>query len=292
MVESVRRCVRTPAFAALVFVTWAFAAAAFDAAVRLAAQEPSTQPSASVLAVEATDEASRFRIDSTIRIVQDEKILEIKSSTIFSDRLVIDFIGDNGEIIVFDRKEQLFTLIDPIHRIQTELTLEEVNEFLTNIRGLLAEKKDRFCRFMLAPEFEVSKNDESGEMLFESKWIDYKIVTRSFDEPKLAEEYFTFSEAYLRLNIFLNPGTLTPLARARVNETLRQENRFPAKIHQTIFPKGKWLFARIIEIQNDSKLVRRLSEDDQGKIVRAMHFARQFPKMTYGNYCKAIAEAE
>ena len=229
-----------------------------------------------------------FRIDSTLRIEKGEEITEIKTSTIFSEAMVFDFIGDNGEVIIYDRGKRLFTLLDPIHRIQTELSGDDIDRFLLNIRERIREKKDKFCLFMIEPVFELSKNDEAGDLLFQSKWVDYRIKTRSFDEASLADDYFSFSNASCGLNVYQNPGTLTPLARMKVNEILQKEERFPALIRLTVYPKGKWLFARIIEIESEHKIVRRLSEDDRGKIIRALHFAKQFPKMTFGKYYKTV----
>lgn len=247
-----------------------------DAAITLA---PESDPAA---------EASRFRIDSTLTIEREEEIVKIKSSTIFSDKMVFDFIGDNGEIIVYHRTKGLFTLLDPIHRVQTELKQSEIDEFLANISGALIEEKNKFCLFMLNPVFEISRNDELGEMIFESKWVDYRIASRQFDAVELAGDYFEFSDAYSRLNVYLNPGTLTPLARIKVNETLRAETRFPEKISVAVYPKGKWLFAKMVQFQSEHKIVRRLSENDRGRMLRALLFSRQFPKMTFGKYYQTV----
>ena len=276
-----------------------FATPLFSAGTDRPAAEPLASPDMSApvpespaIAEESESAEASFRIDSTLRIEKEEELTEIKTSTIFSEAMVFDFIGDNGEIIIYERKKNLFTLLDPIHRVQTELSIEDIDEFMSNIRERIRAKKDKFCLFMINPEFELSKNDEAGEIFFQSKWIDYRITTRSFDEASLAADYFTFSNAYCGLNVYQNPGTLTPLARMKVNEILRQEERFPAKIKLTVYPKGKWLFARIIEIESEHKIVRRLSEDDRGKIIRALHFAKQFPKMTFGKYYKTVTGNE
>lgn len=288
-----------------VFVGWIFLSllgapaqeAAAPNAESPAAGVESAAPTDAALAEEAITlapesdpaaEASRFRIDSTLTIEREEEIVKIQSSTIFSDKMVFDFIGDNGEIIIYSRDKGLFTLLDPIHRIQTELKQTEIDEFLANIRNALTEERNKFCLFMLNPAFDISRNDERGEIIFESKWVDYRIETRQFDAPELADDYFEFSDAYSLLNVYLNPGTLTPLARIKVNETLRAETRFPANISLSVYPKGKWLFAKMIQFQSEHKIVRRLSENDRGRMLRALLFSRQFPKMTFGKYYQTV----
>ena len=247
---------------------------------------------AAVLFAADDDELSHFRIDNTLTIRHDDEVVTIKSSTIFSENRVFDFVGENGEFIIYDRQAERFSLIDPIHRIRTELLQSDIDQFMANINSRLTEEGDRFYMFMLHPEFSVARRDELGEMLFQSKWIDYSIETRRFEDERLVRDYFEFSDAYSLLNVYLNPGTLTPLARIKVNETLREEKRFPAKITLSVYPKGKWLFAKMIQYQSEHQLVRRLTESDRGKILRAVLFTEQFPKVTFGKYYKIANSVE
>lgn len=239
-----------------------------------------------------TASLNRFRIDSVLTIREDGKSegIKIETTTLFSKGAVIDFIGDNDEIIIYNRVRKNFILLDPIHRIQTELTIADIDLFLSNLRKSISEKEDKFYQFILHPEFDISRNDESGELFFQSKWFEYRILTRSFADPVLCGDYFEFSEVYSKLNIYLNPGTFTPMARMKINETLQGEKRFPAQIALTFYPNGKRLFAKSVEIKSEHKMIRRLSEEDHGRIVRANHFSRQFPKMTFGNYYKTVTE--
>ena len=142
---------------------------------------------------------------------------------------------------------------------------------------------------MLDPSFEVSRNEEAGGWMFQSKWIDYNISAVPFDEAELVESYFKFSDQSSKLNIYLNPGSMTPFARIAINQTLQQQNIFPEKISINVYPKGKLrLGGRNIKIESEHKLVRRLSEKDHGRIIRALHFTEQFPKTTFGEYYKMV----
>ena len=244
--------------------------------------------SGATLWAQTTVGIDRFRVDNIVQMEQDDKLVKIETSTIFSDGLVFDFIGDYGEIIIYRQDTSTFTLLDPIHRVQTELTMDSVDEFLERIKKRLEEKDDKFCRFIVSPQFEKSKNEDGGELLFQSKFIDYEIKTKPFEQKSFAKEFFLFSNAYSKLNIYLNPGTTTPFARLAINEDLEQLNLFPESFHTNVYPKGKWLFSKSIKIESRHNIVRRLSEKDHGRIMRALHFAQQFPKMPFGDYQKAI----
>ena len=235
---------------------------------------------------------SQFRIDNvmTIRKEGKEEGVRVVTTTLFSKGMVIDFIGDNDEVIVYNRKTKTFVLLDPIHRVQTELALSEIDQFLDNLRAAVSEKKDAQSQFLLNPNFEITRSDETGDLSFSSKWYEYLVSTRSFDDPELSAVYFEFIDVYTKLNLYLNPGNYTPLARMAVNDLLAREKRFPAKIRLTLYPKGKTLFAKPDIVTSDHKIIRRLSEEDLGRIVRAVHFTEQFPKQTFGNYYKTAIQ--
>ena len=185
---------------------------------------------------------------------------------------------------------QRFTLIDPIHRVQTDLALEDVDVFLERIRSMLLEKKDKFTRFMLNPQFETTLNEQQNSLVFQSKYIDYIIRTSPFNDLALLNDYYLFSQAYSKLNIYLNPGTMTPFARIVINEDLFKRGFFPERFDISVYPKGKWLFGKVVKIESEHKMVRRLSEKDKGRIVRAIHFSEQFPKIPFGKYQKILQD--
>ena len=260
----------------------------FASAAASAADEPADG------APDEAAELSQFRIDNvlTIRKEGEEDGVRIVTTTLFGKGMVIDFIGDNDEVIVYNRKTKTFVLLDPIHRIQTELTLSEIDQFLENLRAVVAEKKDAHSQFLLNPRFEITRSDETGELSFSSKWYEYLVTTRSFDDPDLSGVYFEFIDVYTKLNLYLNPGNYTPLVRMAVNDLLAHEKRFPTKIRLTLYPKGKTLFAKPDIITSDHKIIRRLSEEDLGRIVRASHFSEQFPKQTFGNYYRTAIQPQ
>lgn len=235
-----------------------------------------------------TSDKPYFRMDSVVHLENDDVLTQIKTSTIFSDGAVFDFIGDNGEITIYRPESKIFILLDPIHRIQTELALEKIDSFLDRIRSLFTQKDDLFKRFMAHPEFDFSKSEDGNEFLFQSKWIDYRIKTRSFEDPNLIDSFFDFSDAYSKLNIYLNPGTTTPFARIHINQYLRKDHRFPEHFTLSVYPGGKRLFSKAVKIESQHTLIRRLSEKDKGRIIRALHFVEQFQKLPFGKYQKTL----
>lgn len=239
---------------------------------------------------DSTSEASlRFRVDSVVKFSRNEdEERSFKTSSVFFDDFAFDFIGDNGEIIIYSFSEKKFALIDPIRRLRTEVDAEEIDRFLENVKPLLEKRNDAFCAFMLDPVFEVSRKED--ELLFQSKWIDYRATTRAFDDPKVAVAYFDFANALCKLNVFMNPGSITPLARLAVNRRFQEEARFPENLIVDVYPKGKMFFNRSFHASNEYKLARRLSEKDRNRVMRAIHFSAQFPEVNFRTYYKKSSE--
>ncbi|MBP3558894.1 MAG: hypothetical protein J6K20_14490 [Thermoguttaceae bacterium] len=233
---------------------------------------------------ESTSEtALRFRVDSVVKFSRNEdEERSFRTSSVFFDDFAFDFIGDNGEIIIYSFSEKKFALIDPIRRLRTEVDAEEIDRFLENVKPLLEKRNDAFCAFMLEPTFEVSRKED--ELLFQSKWIDYRATTRAFDDPEIAVAYFDFANALCKLNVFMNPGAVTPLARLAVNRRFQEEARFPEKLVVDVYPKGKMFFNRSFQASNEYKLARRLSEKDRNRVMRAIHFAAQFQEVSFRTY--------
>lgn len=283
----------------LTILTLAALGVAFGDGGGAAAQEPSDGAAVDVFhfdastrwpELDATSETSlRFRVDAVVKFSRNEdEERSFKTSSVFCDDFAFDFIGDNGEIIVYSFTEKKFALIDPIRRLRTEVDVDEIDRFLSFVKPRLEKRDDGFCAFMTDPSFETSQKED--ELLFQSKWIDYRATTRAFDDPRLVAAYFDFANALCKLNVFMNPGSVTPLARLVVNRRFEEEARFPEKIVVDVYPKGKMFFNRSFQTSSEYKLARRLSEKDRNRVMRAIHFAAQFQEVNFRTYYRKANE--
>ena len=141
---------------------------------------------------------------------------------------------------------------------------------------------------MLDPSFETSQKED--EFFFQSKYVDYRVAAPRVENERAAEVYFQFAEALGKLNVYMNPGTVTPLARIEVNRKLAEKSRFPEKIVTDVYPNGKSIFTKTIHISSESTLARRLSERDRNRINRTVHFFAQFPLVNFQSYFEKTSE--
>ena len=146
----------------------------------------------------------------------------------------------------------------------------------------MREKEDGFANFMTNPSFTVSEKE--NEIFFQSRWIDYRATTTPFEDERVADAYFRFVDAMGKLNVYMNPGVVTPLARIEANRKFMQKSLFPEKIVSEIYPKGKTIFTKTFLVENEASLSRRLSERDRNRVNRAAHFFEQFPFVNFKTY--------
>lgn len=225
---------------------------------------------------------TEFRIDNTVCFVRNERETKYTTSTVFYGDLAFDFVGDNGEIVVYSFRARKFLLIDPLRRVRSAINESELDAFTERIKPILREKKGGFISFMTEPTFTISKKED--EYFFQSKWIDYHATTIPFDDEVIADLYFRYVEAIGKLNVYMNPGALTPLARIEANRTFMSDSRFPTKITTDLYPKGKTIFTKTFQIESNSTLARRLSERDRDRVNRAVHFFEQFQFVSFRTY--------
>lgn len=217
---------------------------------------------------------------------KDAGLRTVKSTTLFTEGLTCDFIEDNGqgEITLLDRAGDVFILIDPACRIQTRLKASEMRRMIDTKRPELAMSKKPFVAFAGKPAFDVSIDETSGEMRFQSSWVDYSVKTHSPDRLEIVESYLDFCDWACYLHCRINPGKLNPLLRLEINRTLRERKRLPDRIAVTNYPDGKKVFAKSEKVESGHLFSLRLSEVDMKRINDAVALTRQFREVPFVDY--------
>jgi hypothetical protein len=236
--------------------------------------------------------AAEFRIDNEIQI---ENTPEKITSTIFLlNGNFISLIGENGEITFFDADQQIFTLLDPVLRIQTQLDAAETKKKVELLRQQVitnsALDPNSFNAFAVKPAFQSEYEEVSGTLALQSPWIDYLLVTSLLSDPEIIKQYFDSCDWVCYLHLRIDPRSTTMLTRLEVNRILREQNRFASRIAVSVFPKGKVLIAKPNKAQSSHKIILRLDHTDTKRIDQAKEFRRSFTMTTFEEYQKKVAE--
>jgi hypothetical protein len=244
-----------------------------------------------VLLLASNGFGQRFRVDNTISL-EGNGTPEVKSTTIFHDGKVYDFIEENGEITVFNPTEGFFLLLDPSRRLQTKIATEEVRSMTRQLQTVLQKHPDPFVQFLSRPIFEEAFDQQTGWMTFDSSWISYHMETRYIEDRQIAERYQQFAKWYCLLNIRLDPRATSLFARLAVNQTLEAHRRFPQKVYVRIRPQGEKLLGKSITMSSEHHLVQRLLEADEKRIQQTERFLEIFREVPFNEYQKTFQQAE
>jgi hypothetical protein len=218
----------------------------------------------------------------------DEEEPKIRSTTIFDDGIVYDFLEDPAEVTVFDKARGRFVLLDLGRRIRTELTTERLADFTGQLRRWSQDQSDAFLKFLGAPRLEEQFDGASGQLSLRSPWVTYELTTAEAD-PTILRDYREFADWSCQLNTLLTPRSRPPFARLAVNEALQRHGRFASEVRLTLRPK-QGAFAKRVKARSEHLLVRHLVESDRRRVAEVDRFMATFTAVRFTEYQKRVAE--
>lgn len=223
-----------------------------------------------------------FRIENKV-FSDDQEEPCIRSTTIFHEGVVYDYLVDPAEVTVLDKEHDRFVLLDMTRRVKTELPTERLISFGDTLRRRSQEESDPFKKFLGSPQFEEEFDKENGQMTFVSPWMTYRLKTVDFPSELLSRQYREFSDWYCRLNTYLNPGARPPFARMVVNGSLAHRRQFPREVELTIRPRENFLAKRHM-VRSEHLLVRQLVESDRQRVAQTDQFMAIYAAVGFREY--------
>lgn len=231
--------------------------------------------------------AVELRIDNEVRPGN------VKSTTYLQDGDFFSMIGQNGEVTYYDSKAKTFAILDPALRIQTRIDAEETKKRVALLREeiLTSPKSEQgtFIAFIVKPTFQSEFDENSGDLALRSPWFDYVLSTTVFPNPETAKLYSDFCDLSCYLNFRISKAKAM-LVRLEVNRILASHNRFPTKISASIYPKGQGPLAKVEKAESSHKLILRLTEEDHKRIAQAKESMRTFTVVPFSEYELKVAE--
>ncbi len=239
-------------------------------------------------AVAVLPDTDGFRIDNSVYAGNDREP-SVRTTTLFLDGVVYDFMEQPQEAIVLEKEAGRFTLLNMNRRVRTELSVEEVVGLNRGMRERAATHENPFVRFLADPEFEERFDLASGALTLDSPWITYKIEMINVDDPTIAEVYRDFADMYCQVNTMLNPSASPPFARMQVNAALAERHAIPAAIHLTIRPKRSFPPTRFT-LRSEHELVRSVGQPDLDRVAQTREFMSIFKLVSFEEYRRAEGE--
>lgn len=235
--------------------------------------------------VSARAAADDFRIETKVYVGKETEPAS-QDLTLFRGEQVYDFLDKPREVTVFDKPRSRVILLDPVRRVKTEVTMERLMAFSDELRTWCGKQSDPLLKFAAEPRFDQSLDGASGELVFTSPFLTYRIATVKAGTDDIALQYKEFSDSYARLNAMTNPGSTPPFARLKIDEALFLSHAVPEKVQLTMPARSRFGGKPTI-VRSEHSVNWRLLEADQQRIQEAEEFLVTFTPLTIERYLGA-----
>jgi len=224
-----------------------------------------------------------FRVENEVFLGSGQQPIA-RSTTIFHEGVVYDFMQEPAEIVVFQPARGRFVLLQSARRVQTELTTAQLAAFTVRLQQRAEAQQDPFVKFLAVPDFEEQFDAASGRLTLSSPWMTYRLVLATAGSESVCQQYREFCDGYARLNALLNPGSRPPFARLLVNAAVAKRRSIAREVHLTLTPKKSTPSQRI-EIRSRHRLASPLGQSDLDQVAEAGQCMRIFARVGFGEYC-------
>jgi hypothetical protein len=152
------------------------------------------------------------------------------STTIFAGGKAFDFLDEADEAVMFEPVAGRITLIDTKRRVRSELSLEQLADFIERMRDRALRGGSDFARFVAQPEFGERLDAETNELVLSSPLLEYRASTTAPRNAEALRNYQTFIHWQAQLNCVVNAGATPPQARMKLNDALAARQLLPERV--------------------------------------------------------------
>lgn len=166
------------------------------------------------------------------------------SLTIFHAGRAYDYIDSVKEIIIFEPKQNRFTIVNSSRSLITTVDFAELRQILKVARHKTEQYLEQLANknggklpvsaqtvaAQLEPDFVEKWDDKTGELSLQNNAIRYSASCVEASDHSIHEAYLSYADWMARLNFVLHPQTLFPEARLGLNESLRKRKLYPVEV--------------------------------------------------------------
>ena len=191
--------------------------------------------------------AQEMRVYTTVRnlrgsaVSEDRAPVVARSLTLFHAGKVYDYVEAAKELTIFEPAHHRFTLLSERRRVATEVTQDEVRQFLNLVEQegwkqltTTTEQQDSpqgkslmWLKFQLKPEFEVTFDGAKNVLSLTDRAARYHAELQAAPTKSAVESYLRFADATAELNSVLHTQAPLPRPRLVLNGALREHELLP-----------------------------------------------------------------
>jgi len=214
----------------------------------------------SLVALTASLNAQEMRVYTTVRnlaagpggVPVEQAPVVARSLTLFHAGKVYDYVDAAKEVTIYEPSHHRFTLLNERRRTITEVTQDEVRQFLTLVEqegwkkleaaneksGTSQIRSLAWLKFQLKPNFEADFDPAKTKLTLQENDCLYSARGQAPPTKGVVETYLRFADAASELNSVLHPQAPLPRPRLRLNDELRKRELLPVvvELHANLDP--------------------------------------------------------
>ncbi len=207
--------------------------------------------------------------------------------SLFQGGRVYDYVEAAGEVVMFDRADKRFTVLNLERNVYTKITFAELKrlldarapktqQYIAELhanQGSDAERIARMLAFQLNPVFENHYAEDSGALSLVSPSWKYSVSTQPWEDKEQLERYLEYTDWMAKLNFVLHPSSMFPEPRLALNAELRKLNgRIPVIVQLDRRPDER------LVLRAEHQFVRNLTDHDR-KLISSWNAAINNPEI-------------
>ena len=206
-----------------------------------------------------------------------------RSLSLFRAGKAYDYLGNVGEVIIFEPSRRRFIIMNGTTRMVSTITFDEIERYLQRARSEtkkyiigLEQKGDaaslksiQSLRFQLDPTFNAHYEAADDQLTLNSKPFRYDVRCATADSTKAVDReafqeavrtYLNYADWTARLNYVLHSRALAPAPRLALNAVLRQGKRLPVQVDLRVD------LEKPLHLRAEHKIHWNLDRKDRGDI--------------------------
>jgi len=211
----------------------------------------------------------------TVMSDQNAKVIVGRSLTIFHAGEAYDLVAGLSEIAIYQPALRQFTIFSENHKLATRIKFEEIEKQLvllnrhneSAIEYLQRKGDDKALaqaeelRFQMQPKFKEKFDAQRGLLTMSSEIYTYTAKVAPMKREGFVDAYLQYADWTKKLNYLVDPLSICPTPRLKVNQALRNHSVMPLWVELKQPGPGGMHF------RSDHEIVSKLMKSDMQYIA-------------------------
>ncbi len=228
--------------------------------------------------------AQEFKIDTQVYMAGDAEPIS-HNVTLFSGQMIYDILLSTDspakpvEVVIYDRRQRSFVLLDVARKIRMNLQQEILVKMVEGLRQETTQNK--VTSFLVTDNYKENVDENSGWHELKNDQITYRFQGDRPGDGLVMAAYGEFLDQFTRLNAS-DPKKLPPFPRLRLNQMIKKYGLIPTKVEASLSKNE--LFKNEIKLSSRHTFLNEISEMDEKRIEEVKSLWMSFRQVEFAEF--------